>query len=73
MCQCFNEQDVVEMALRKLESFLIEKEGKMFIPGKWFYKLSSDMYSGTTGILLALNSVKTENVLSWLPLLHKFF
>lgn len=73
LCQCFNEQNVVEMALQKLESFLIEKEGKMFIPGKWFYKLSSDMYSGTTGILLALNSAKTENVLSWLPLLHKFF
>lgn len=57
--------------LKILELFLLEEDGKTFIPGKMFYKYSSDLHSGTSGILLALHCTQTKNILNWMPILHK--
>lgn len=66
-----NADNIIQKSLEKLNLFLIEIQDKKFIPGKLFYKLSSDMYSGSAGIILAIQSAQNKNSLLWLPLLHK--
>lgn len=45
----------------------------MFLPAKYFYKLSMDMYSGNTGILASIYSAEKKNPLGWLPLINNLY
>lgn len=72
LCQCIdhNKKDYMEKAYEKLKLFLVQKEDKLFLPAKYFYKLSLDMYSGSAGVLAAIYSAEKENPLGWLPLIE---
>ena len=60
----------MEKAFGKLKLFLVSEEDELFLPAKYFYKLSMDMYSGSVGILAAIYSAEKRNPLGWLPLIE---
>lgn len=72
LCQCIDckRNDYMEKAFGKLKLFLVSEEDKLFLPAKYFYKLSMDMYSGSVGILAAIYSAEKRNPLGWLPLIE---
>ncbi|WP_144557840.1 class III lanthionine synthetase LanKC [Shouchella miscanthi] len=59
-------KDVIELA----HLFLIEKEDTYIYPGNFSYRLSDDVFSGSSGIILAFQSIMKENPLYWLPLIN---
>ncbi|AGO07054.1 hypothetical protein Lp16_0353 [Lactiplantibacillus plantarum 16] len=48
--------------------FLINYKSGIFIPGEYGLRLSEDLFSGASGVILALNGYQTKRVFSWLPL-----
>jgi len=54
----------------KLNLFLIRREESILSPGNFCYRLSNDIYSGSAGIILALNSILKSNPLHWLPIIN---
>jgi len=72
LTNCFEKGNDTSKCLEVLRLFLVEEGNCAFIPGKLFYKYSSDVHTGITGILLALAASKKQNVLYWLPVVHEF-
>lgn len=64
-----NKQEHLQETIEKIQPFLIHKKDFYVLPGYWSYKLSSDVQSGTAGILLAIETAKSKNPLYWLPLI----
>ncbi|WP_369900789.1 class III lanthionine synthetase LanKC [Bacillus manliponensis] len=60
----------INKAVDKLDLFLIKKEDSILFPGNLCYRLSDDVYSGSAGIILALNAVLKRNPIHWLPLIN---
>lgn len=75
LCQCIDksEKDYMKKIYNKLKLFLTIKDDKVFLPAKYFYKLSMDMYSGNTGILASIYSAEKKNPLGWLPLINNLY
>lgn len=65
---CFDNNDQMKNTLNKLRPFLIEIEDKIFISGRVGYRLSSDFFSGVSGVILAIESARRKNPIAWLPL-----
>lgn len=65
-----NDMSSLLSSLERLSLFVIEDRDKILIPGKYSYKLSSDLYSGGAGTLLAVLSVRERNIFKWLPILN---
>ncbi|RQW22648.1 hypothetical protein EH196_02215 [Bacillus sp. C1-1] len=59
-------KDVIQLA----HLFLIEKEDAYLYPGNFSYRLSDDLFSGSSGIILAFQSIMKKNPLYWLPLIN---
>lgn len=60
---------VKKQLLEKLNMYLIyEKDKGILCPGNFSYRLSEDVFSGSSGIILALQCIKSANPLLWLPL-----
>ncbi|MES5397972.1 class III lanthionine synthetase LanKC [Bacillus amyloliquefaciens] len=59
----------IELALRKLELFLIRKDDQVLFPGNFSFRLADDYYSGSAGIILGINSIQFSNPLYWLPII----
>lgn len=59
----------IELALKKLELFLIRKDDQVLFPGNFSFRLADDYYSGSAGIILGINSIKFSNPLYWLPII----
>lgn len=73
LVSCFeNSLQDINKSLDVLKLFLIEEGDCAFIPGKFFYKYSSDLHTGTAGVLLALVAARKQNPLYWLPIVHTF-
>lgn len=53
-----------------LNIFLIEKNNYYVYPGQFSYRLSDDVYTGSSGIVLALMGIVKSNPLYWLPLVN---
>ncbi|MCE4147830.1 lanthionine synthetase C family protein [Bacillus velezensis] len=53
-----------------LNIFLIEKNDYYVYPGQFSYRLSDDVYTGSSGIVLALMGIVKSNPLYWLPLVN---
>lgn len=60
----------INSALNKLNVHLIKNELELLCPGNLSYKLSSDLYSGNAGLILALNGILKSNPLFWLPIIN---
>lgn len=59
----------VNLAIDRLNLYLIEENNKIFCPGNFSYRLSSDLYSGSAGILLTLAGIKQKDPMYWMPLI----
>lgn len=64
-----NDDKYKKLVLEKLNLFLIKDKNKLFIPGDFSYRLSNDVFSGSSGIVLALLDVLYNNKLGFLPLI----
>lgn len=63
-------EGVLSEVLNLLNLFLIEKNGYYVYPGQFSYRLADDVYTGSSGIILALMGVVKDNPLYWLPLVN---
>ncbi|MFJ7667360.1 class III lanthionine synthetase LanKC [Lysinibacillus sp. NPDC097195] len=63
-------QQVLKEVLSLLNLFLIEKNNYYVYPGQFSFRLADDVYTGSSGIVLALMGVVRENPLYWLPLIN---
>lgn len=73
LVDCFQENDTfIEEILETLNLFLLENSETYLVPGKMFYKLSSDIHTGVAGVLLGVLSAQNKSPLLWLPMMSKF-
>ncbi|MGG0369607.1 class III lanthionine synthetase LanKC [Priestia endophytica] len=63
------EKNILE-SVDKLNLFLIRRDNTILFPGNFCYRLSDDVYSGSAGIILALNSILKSNPIHWLPIIN---
>lgn len=57
----------VDKALETINLYLLEDDGKYYLPGDYDYRLSGDIFSGASGMVLALNDIGSKEWFSWLP------
>ncbi|MCL1990824.1 MAG: class III lanthionine synthetase LanKC [Defluviitaleaceae bacterium] len=70
----FLDKELKETFLKNLQLFMIESEKGTYVsPGKWGHKLSADVATGLSGIILALEFFEKENFLGWFPLVGDLF
>ncbi|MCP3810099.1 class III lanthionine synthetase LanKC [Paenibacillus sp. Lou8.1] len=71
MVNCVEQRNkMIGEILNLLNIFLIEKNGCYVYPGQFSYRLADDIYTGSSGIILALMAIVKENPLYWLPLVN---
>lgn len=71
MVKCVEQRKkMIGEILNLLNIFLIEKNGYYVYPGQFSYRLADDIYTGSSGIILALMGIVKENPLYWLPLVN---
>lgn len=58
----------IDKALETLNLYLLENEGRYYVPGDYSYRISGDIFSGSAGMLLALHDTKSKGMYSWLPI-----
>ncbi|MGM0867379.1 MAG: class III lanthionine synthetase LanKC [Bacillota bacterium] len=63
-------EEVLNDVLKLLNIFLIKKDDYYVFPGQFSYRLADDVYTGSSGILLALMGIVKDNPLYWLPLVN---
>lgn len=63
-------RDAINKVLGLLNMFLIKRDDYYVYPGQFSYRLSDDIYTGSSGIILALMGVVKNNPLYWLPLVN---
>lgn len=56
--------------LNTLMVYTVEEDGKLMLPGDYGYKLSGDLFSGASGVLLALNSLEGNNWKNIFPIIQ---
>ncbi|PTJ87755.1 hypothetical protein BU032_13375, partial [Staphylococcus simulans] len=67
----FNGDKYKEENIIKLINLYLIKEGEnVRYPGQFSYRLSDDVYSGSSGIILAITALENNNPLGILPLIH---
>lgn len=62
--------DLVSSALFTLNLHLLEKNDCIFVPGDSCFRLSGDVMSGSSGLLLTVNDILSTTNYSWLPILN---
>ncbi len=73
LADCFDENcDFIGGALEILTLFLLNEGDKYFMPGKMFYKLSSDLQTGTSGAILGLLAAEKKSPFMWLPMVENY-
>ena len=65
-----NKDDLVNSSLFTLNLHLIETEKHVYMPGDSCFRISSDLMSGSSGLLLVIQDIISNNYFSWLPLLN---
>lgn len=58
-----------DICLEKLNLFLVDEDDMLFTPGDFSYRLSSDLFSGSAGIIAVLLDLINNKKISWLPIL----
>ncbi|RVT56530.1 class III lanthionine synthetase LanKC [Niallia taxi] len=64
------ENNLVKSALFTLNLHLLEKDDCIFVPGDSCFRLSGDIMSGSSGLLLTVHDILENRNYSWLPLLN---
>lgn len=62
--------EVCGSILNLVELFIIDRASYYKYSGQFSYRISDDVYSGSSGIILGLKSIVNENPLNWLPLIN---
>jgi serine/threonine protein kinase len=65
--ECIEKDSYINKLLETLNLYVLEKDGQYLIPGDFTYRLSGDIFSGSSGMLLALSEIGTSGF-SWLPI-----
>lgn len=60
--------DILNDVLTLLSLFVIDKTEHLSFPGNFSYRLSDDILTGSSGIIMGMNSVLKNNPLYWLPI-----
>ncbi|WLR42604.1 class III lanthionine synthetase LanKC [Bacillus carboniphilus] len=63
-------EEITNNVVELMNLFLIQKDDFYVYPGQFSYRLSDDVYTGSSGIILALMGVVKDNPLYWLPLVN---
>ncbi|MFI3547341.1 class III lanthionine synthetase LanKC [Mammaliicoccus sciuri] len=58
----------VSKVLDTLKLHLLETDNEIHVPGDYCYRLSNDLFSGASGILLVINDIINKTNFSWLPI-----
>lgn len=61
---------VDDVVINRLKLYLISRDTGIYCPGGYSYKLSLDLFSGSSGILLGLDGIEKKNPLNWIPLVN---
>lgn len=62
------DEEIKKQMTDKLSLYLVPQEQKgMLCPGNFSYRFSEDIFSGSSGLMLALQGMKKNNPLMWLP------
>lgn len=64
---CIGTGGYVDAGIELMNLYLLEKQDAVYVPGDYSYKISGDVFSGSSGALLALNDINQGKWLSWLP------
>ena len=73
LADCFQEDnDSIEEILGTLSLFVFGNSETYRVPGKMFYKFSSDIHTGVAGVILGILSAQNRSPLLWLPMISKF-
>jgi len=70
IAQALGAENNLEKALENLQVYFASKEDKILFPGRMYYRFSSDLHTGTAGILLGLLAAKHTSPSMWLPLMN---
>lgn len=62
-----HDSSYINKALTTINLYVLEKNNQYFIPGDFTYRLSGDIFSGSSGMLLALSEIGNLGF-SWLPI-----
>lgn len=65
-----NKEDLTKSSLFTLNLHLIETENCIYLPGDSCFRVSSDLMSGTAGLLTVVDDIINNSYFSWLPLLN---
>ncbi|WP_434748810.1 class III lanthionine synthetase LanKC [Paenibacillus amylolyticus] len=63
-------EQILADVLNLLNIFIIKKDSYYVYPGQFSYRLADDVYTGSSGIILALLGISKNNPLYWLPLVN---
>lgn len=53
-----------------LRNYLFQMDDAIFVPGDYGYRFSMDLFTGASGVLLALEDIGTSRWNSWLPIIN---
>ncbi|MED3481736.1 class III lanthionine synthetase LanKC [Bacillus toyonensis] len=62
--------DLTKSALKTLNLYLLEKDNYLYVPGDSCFRVSGDLLSGSSGLLLVLQDILDSKNYSWLPILN---
>ncbi|HFK1453550.1 class III lanthionine synthetase LanKC [Bacillus pacificus] len=62
--------DLTKSALQTLNLHLLEKDNYLYVPGDSCFRISGDLLSGSSGLLLVLQDILDSKNYSWLPILN---
>ncbi|MCU5747090.1 class III lanthionine synthetase LanKC [Staphylococcus sp. SQ8-PEA] len=63
-------RDLVNSSLFTLNLHLIETKDSVYVPGDSCFRISSDLMSGSAGLLTVIHDIMNGSHYSWLPLLN---
>lgn len=58
----------VDKAIDTINLYLLESDGSYYLPGDYNYRISGDIFSGSSGMLLVLKGIESGRYFSWLPI-----
>lgn len=70
------DSSILEDSLYGMNNYLIQNNNYVLLPGRFGYKFSLDLETGSAGLLALLNDVKTDHWNTWVPIIfgpHQLF
>ena len=55
--------------LNTMQMYVIDTGQEVMLPGDYGYRLSGDLFSGASGVLLALEAIRGRSWKNWFPLI----